>query len=691
MSERGPILGVDVGGTFTDVVLVVAGEVTTAKVPTTDDQSEGVLAAIETACTRADIDPSTVEQFRHGTTVATNAMLEGEGAQTALVTTEGFADVLAIGRQDRPALYDHDATRPDPLVPHERRFELDERATTEGIEHAPDEADLVALVERLRSETTGDGDSPGTAEAERAPAGNGGERDAVESVAVSLLHAYAHPDTERRVTERLREALDVPVAASHETLPEFREYERTATTVVDAYVTPVVRSYLGALVDRADDRGLSDPTIVQSNGGIAAVGTVRERAATTVLSGPAAGVVGGSLFEPADRAGVVTFDMGGTSSDVGLVREGGVERTTGATVGGHPVGLPMVDVETVGAGGGSVAWVDSGGALRVGPRSAGATPGPACYGRGGEEPTVTDAAVVCGYLGAGTTLGEDLGLDVDAAGRALETLAAEAGLDGPVAAARGVRRVANATMTRAIRRVTLERGHDPRTFALVAFGGAGPMHAADLAERLDIDAVRVPTASGVCSALGMLAADERHDAARTHRSPLADVDPAAIDERYDRLAERALADASDPDRAELTRQADLRYTGQSHELTVAVPDPFDPDRAAERFHTAHERRRGYRLEEPVDLLTLRVAVTVPGESPPLDHDGTRADPVEHREISFAGRFRDTPVYDRALPAGTAFRGPAVVTGGESTTVVPPEWGVRVDGRGTLHLDREVEP
>jgi N-methylhydantoinase A len=661
MSERDPMLGVDVGGTFTDVVLVADGAVTTVKLPTTGDQSEGVLAAIETACERADIDPADVGRFRHGTTVATNAMLESGGARTALVTTEGFGDVLAIGRQTRPALYDLNASKPDPLVPRERRYELDERATTEGIEHEPDEADLAALVERLRA-------------------------DAVESVAVSLLHAYAHPETERRVAERLRDALDVPVVASHETLPEFREYERTATTAVDAYVTPVIRRYLDALLDRTAERGVVDPAIVQSNGGIADAGTVRERAVTTVLSGPAAGVVGGSLFEPADCSGVVTFDMGGTSSDVGLVRDGTVERTTEATVGGHPVGVPMVDIETVGAGGGSIARVDAGGALRVGPRSAGADPGPVCYGRGGEEPTVTDAAVVSGYLGPETTLGADLDLDADAAERALTALASAAGLDGPVAAARGVRRVANATMTRAIRRVTVERGHDPREFALVAFGGAGPMHAAGLADRLDIETVVVPTASGVCSALGMLAADERHDTSRTHRARLASVDAGVVADRYSRLVDRALADASDPDRASVQQQADLRYAGQSHELTVAVTE-FDPDRVAERFHEAHERRRGYRLDDPVELLTLRVTVTVPGDPPPLGRAGEHPDPVDHRDIPFEGSFHETPVYDRALPTGTTLSGPAVVAGGQSTTVVPPDWRVTVDDRGTLRMDR----
>ena len=667
MSERGPMLGVDVGGTFTDVVLVADGAVTTAKLSTTDNQSVGVLSGVQSVCERADIDPAAVERFRHGTTVATNALLEDAGAETALVTTDGFGDVVEIGRQNRPALYDPDADRPEPLVPADRRYELDERATVDGIEREPDDAAVAALVDRLREQTA----------------------DAtVESVAVALLHAYAHPETERRVARRLRETLDVPVVASHETLPEFREYERTATTVVDAAVTPVVRRYLDALLDRARERGLVDPEIVQSNGGIADVATVRERAVTTVLSGPAAGAVGGSLFTPADTDGVVTFDMGGTSTDVGLVRNGVVERTAEASVGGHPVGIPMVDVETVGAGGGSVAWVDTGGALRVGPRSAGADPGPACYGRGGDEPTVTDAALVCGHLGPETTLGEDLTLDAEAAAAALADLAATADLEGPVAAARGVWRVANAAMTRAVRRVTLERGHDPRSFALVAFGGAGPMHAAGLAGRLDIDTVVIPAASGVCSALGMLAADERRDVSRTHRTRLDGVDPDTVADRYGRLVERALETVSDTEQARVERRADLRYTGQSHELTVSVTNGFDPERVAERFHQTHEQRRGYRLDEPVDLLTLRVTATVPGDPPPLGHTGEHTDPVERRDVSFGGQFHETPVYDRRPPADASLAGPAVVAGEESTTVVPPGWRATVDDHGTLRIDRE---
>ncbi|QLH81768.1 hydantoinase/oxoprolinase family protein [Halosimplex pelagicum] len=658
-------LGVDVGGTFTDVALVVDGDLTTAKVPTTDDQSRGVLAGVEAACDAADVDPSAVVGFRHATTAAVNAVLEGAGAETALVTTEGFADAVEIGRQDRPDLYDLSAEKPEPLVPRERRFEVAERATTEGIETPVDPEELRTVADSLE--------------------GN------CESVAVSFLHAYAHPDSERRAAEILREELDVPVSASHEVHAAFREYERTATTVADAYVTPVIDDYLGRLTERVADLGLPPVRVMQSNGGIADAETVRERAVTTLLSGPAAGVVGAARFERSDHAGLVTFDMGGTSSDVSLVREGSAERTTDAEIGGHPVGVPMVDVHTVGAGGGSIARVDEGGALRVGPESAGAEPGPACYGKGGDEPTVTDAAVVLGYLGADTTLGEGLELDADRAEGVMEDLADAAGLDTVVDAAQGVYRVANATMARAIRGVTVERGHDPREFALAAFGGAGPMHAATLADRLGIETVLVPPGNGVLSALGLLAADERHDATRTHRTGLAGADPDAVESVFDDLADEALAETSDPAAATVEREAECRYAGQSFELAVGAPDPFDPDTVRERFHDEHERARGYRMDEPVDLVTCRVTATVPGDPPELSHDPEGDPLLGKRDLFFESGFYRAPVYDRArVPVGVSVDGPTIFAGGESTVVLPPRWTARADEQGTLVLEAGEE-
>ncbi|WP_101297316.1 hydantoinase/oxoprolinase family protein [Halegenticoccus soli] len=677
-------VGVDVGGTFTDVALLSPdAELTTVKVPSTEDQSVGVMRGIRKACDAAGVAPDAIDAFSHAMTVSTNALLEETGAKTALVTTAGFRDVLEIGRQDRPSLYDLDAEKPAPLVPRRRRYEVDERATVEGIETPVDEREVRELARRL-------GD------------------DGVESVAVCLLHAYAHPENERAVADVLREELDAHVSASHEVLAEFREYERASTTVVDAYVTPKIDRYVGRLEERAAEAGVPAPRIMQSNGGIADAATVRERAVTTALSGPAAGVVGASAVDAAE-GDLVTFDMGGTSSDVSLVRGGEVERTTDVRIGERPIKVPMVDVTTVGAGGGSIAWVDPGGALRVGPRSAGAEPGPACYGRGGAEPTVTDANVVLGYIGGSSALGGELELDADAARDALAELDAEADLDGPLAAARGVYRVANANMTRAIRAATVERGHDPRGFSLVAFGGAGPMHAAELAAELDIGRVIVPQPSGVLSAFGLLAADEKHDAVRTFRTPLSEVDPAAVGDAYEDLAADVRARAGGAADLRVRRAADLRYVGQSFELTVLVGDGFGAEAVAARFHEAHEAAYGYRMDDPVELVNLRT--TAVGERPPVEltyrGDG---DPLKGtREAFFDGGFRETPVYDRdALPVGAGrgsvdgssaasapgpaidLSGPAILEQNESTTVVPPGWAGAVREDGSVVLERGEE-
>ncbi|MFC6719445.1 hydantoinase/oxoprolinase family protein [Natrialbaceae archaeon GCM10025810] len=669
MSEY--IIGVDVGGTFTDVALSVDDRLVTAKVPSTEPQHLGVLEGIEKACDRADIDPSEIDAFAHAMTVSVNALLERRGAKTALVTTEGFRDVLEIGRQDRPDLYDLEAEKPEPLVPRRRRLEIDERTTAAGVERPVDPDAVRELAEELREEEA-------------------------EAVAISLLHAYADPENERVVAEVLREELDVPVSASHEVLAEFREYERTSTTAVDAYVRPAIDRYVGRLVDQADEAGLPAPRIMQANGGIADPDIVRTHAVTTVLSGPAAGVVGAAATVDGTEAdagveGLVTFDMGGTSSDVSLVRDGRAERTTDAEIAGLPIRTPMVDVNTVGAGGGSIAWVDAGGALRVGPRSAGADPGPVCYGKGGTEPTVTDANVVLGYIGPETALGGEMTLDVEAARGTLERLAEEAGLDGALEAALGVYRVANATMTRTIRSVTVERGHDPRSFALVAFGGAGPMHAAALAEALEVDRVVVPRPGGVLSAFGLLAADESYDAARTVGVPLEEAEPADLEDVYDGLVADVIDEASDPEAARVERAADCRYAGQSFELTVPVDERFDAESVAERFHEAHERSYGYELDEAIEVVTLRATATVPGAEPTVRHDGRGDARIGTRDAYFpetGEKPLETAVYDRdALGAGATVSGPAILEQAESTTVVPPAWTGEVLADGTLVMTR----
>ena len=657
-------VGVDVGGTFTDVVLVADGELTATKVPSTADQSEGVIEGIRRACETAGIEPAAISEFSHAMTVSTNALLEGNGAHTALVTTEGFRDVLEIGRQTRPDLYDLDAEKPDPLVRRRDRYELPERTTTEGDRTPPDPDALDDLVETLRN-----GD--------------------YESVVVSFLHAYVDATNEQIVAERLREELDATVSASHDVLNEFREYERTSTAAVDAYVTPAIDTYIGRLEERAADLGLPQPRIMQSNGGIAGAAEIRSHAVQTVLSGPAAGVVGASSTAPTEGEasafeGFVTFDMGGTSSDVSLIRDGEVERTNDSEIGGYPVRVPMVDVTTVGAGGGSIAWVDAGGALRVGPRSSGSEPGPACYGRGGTEPTVTDANLVLGYINRETQLGGELSLDYDAAVDALAGLAEEADLGSALEAAQGVFRIANANMTRAIRSVTVERGHDPREFGLVAFGGAGPMHAAALADSLNIGTVVVPHVGGVLSAYGLLDADETYDAVRTYQTALADATADELEAVYAGLTDELPVD---PTREAVTvrRSADLRYRGQSFELEVDAGQPVDIAALRTAFERTHERVYGYTADEPVEVVNLRTAAVVPRSVPSTAVAAdTLAELGEHTAV-FGGEEYTTPVYQRPMTPGTTLAGPAVLEQDESTTVIPPAWEATVQANGSLVL------
>ncbi len=482
----------DVGGTFTDAVLAGDGAWHTAKVPTTPgDESRGVMAAIAEVLAQAGAIAGQVQHFGHGMTVATNALLEERGARTALVTTAGFADVIEIARQARPELYRPCQARPAPLVPRELRLEVRERTAPEGPLVAPDDAALGDLVEQLR------GAAP-------------------DSVAVSLLHSYAHPEHEQRVAAAVRDALPAAhISVSHEVARVFREYERTSTTVIDAYLSPLLARYLGRLSEAAAAEGLPEPEIMRSSGGLMSAAAAARNAAWAVLSGPAAGTVGAA--DAGRRSGsehVISFDMGGTSCDVAVIESGRPLQAGGQEVSGRVIVLPMVDVHTVGAGGGSIGWADPGGALRVGPRSAGARPGPAAYGHGGTEPTVTDANLLLGYLGAGSSLAGGVSLDADAAGRAVAALAATLGMSSEDTAW-GIARVADEEMVRALRVVTVERGIDPRRHALVAFGGAGPMHALRIADQLGIRRVLCPRGAGVLSALGLVVADRRRDVERT--------------------------------------------------------------------------------------------------------------------------------------------------------------------------------
>ncbi|QIN81965.1 hydantoinase/oxoprolinase family protein [Rubrobacter tropicus] len=651
-------LGVDVGGTFTDLVALSEGRLVTAKVPSTPaDQSEGVMNAINAA----GIGANSVGALAHGMTVATNALLERRGARTALVTTEGFRDVLEIARQNRASLYDLARDRPPPLVPRDLRFTVKERMGPEGEIEPLDEESLKAAVAALKASD-------------------------VEAVAVCLLFGFSHPEHERGVGEALREALPgVHVSLSCEVLPEFREYERFSTTAADAYLGPRLAAYLNNLADKAGGAGVPAPLIMQSSGGVVPVEDAAADAAGCVLSGPAGGVVGaahvGALGGYED---LLTFDMGGTSTDVAPIIAGEAQTTTETVVAGVPIKLPMVDVHTVSAGGGSVAWADAGGALRVGPHSAGAEPGPAGYGKGGEEPAVTDANLFLGYLKDGAELGGEVVLDRGLSEGALGSLGGNLGLDAEETAL-GIVRVANAEMVRALRVISVERGLDPREFALLAFGGAGGMHACALAEELGIKTVVVPRAGGVLSALGLAISDLRRDYVRPYLVPLDEVDRKEFEGRYGEMEKFAAGDLGTPS---LQRRADLRYRGQSFELTVEADSLEELEGG---FHAAHEGRYGYRMEdEAVELVNLRLVATVPVEKPPMEEPEPSGEATAlRREANFDGEWLEVPVLKRErMGKGSEVEGPAIVEFRESTCVVRPGWGGTVDGVGNLVLERE---
>jgi N-methylhydantoinase A len=686
-------LGVDIGGTFTDFVLLdEAGRVRLHKrLSTPADPAQAVLAGVASLNLPADLNAQVI----HGSTIATNALLERRGARTALITTLGFADVLEIGRQNRPDLYALVPERPAPLVPREWRYEAAERITAQGKVLIPlDPAAVEALLPQL--------------------AANG-----IESVAVCFLFSYLRPEHERMVKAMLEArgrrsdsadarppTSDLYVSVSSDLLPEYREYERTATTVINAYVTPVMDRYLGRLEAGLHPRPLR---VMQSNGGSLTAATARKQAARTALSGPAGGVVGAFAVAGGD---IITFDMGGTSTDVCLC-PGSIPFTSEGEIAalGLPLRLPIIDIHTVGAGGGSLARLDAGGALVVGPESAGAEPGPACYGRGGTQPTVTDANLVLGRVHPAHFLGGQMTLDEDAARAALAPLAAQlAGRpesatlpDGALErAAWGVLQVANAAMERAIRRISVERGYDPADFVLVAFGGAGPLHACELAARLGLPSVFVPSAPGVLSALGMLAADLVKDYASTVLRTAADLTAEILAALYAPWEARAraemIAEAGAGSAVRLGRSADLRYQGQSFEINVPVP-PGTPDPAAltADFHARHKRRYGHaHPAEPVEVVNVRVRAT--GPTPPLVFQPLLAanspDPAAARlevqpawfELGGDLRAMLTPIYDReALRAGHRLAGPAIVVQLDATTVVPPGWAGEVAGAGHILL------
>ncbi|MGN6586414.1 MAG: hydantoinase/oxoprolinase family protein [Solirubrobacterales bacterium] len=663
------LLGVDVGGTFTDAVLLDGDAVHTAKVPTTPrEESAGVMRAVEEVLRRAGGAPGDVEVFAHGMTVGTNALLEERGARTALVATRGFADLLEIGRQDRPELYRLCAPKPAPLVDPALRFEAAERVGPDGIVKplAEDEPERLAAAI---------------------------EASGAEAVAVCLLFSYLDPGHEQRIAAELRRRLPgVHVSASHEVLPRFREYERCSTTVVDAYLSPLLGRYLGRLGEATAEAGLPQPLVMRSSGGVAPAEEAARAGAWSVLSGPAGGAVGAGLLAQLSGDGnALGFDMGGTSCDVCVVEGGEVRRTDSREIDGRPIQLPMVDVHTVGAGGGSIGWRDAGGALRVGPRSAGADPGPACYGRGGTEPTVTDANLLLGHLAGDSELAGGVALDAEAAEHAVAELGRSLGLD-PLQTAAGILRVANQEMVRALRVVTVERGVDPRGFALLPFGGAGPMHAAAIAAELGIETILCPRAGGVLSALGLCSSERRRDTARTVMLSGNDLSAERIALEVKAMVEKTGADFSPDAEARVVYQ--LRYAGQAFELPV--PGPVDPDPAEliADFELAHEERYGHRDPDgEVVLVDVDLALVVPGPMPQPTAAGADALQRTSRPVHFDGEWIDTPVFRGEPAAGTTAEGPVVFELPEATFVLPPGWHATVDNHGTIiarFLSRDID-
>ncbi|MEX2157067.1 MAG: hydantoinase/oxoprolinase family protein [Gemmatimonadales bacterium] len=656
-------VGVDVGGTFTDLVAVTPdGSLEIRKVASTPhDPALGLFRALDALGSKA------IDVLVHGTTVATNALLERRGARVALITTAGFEDLLWLRRQDRPALYDLARDHPPPLVARQDVVGVQERMGPDGAVLPLSDAEVARIVKEV---------------AALAPA--------PEAVAIALLFAFRHPAHERRLAQALRGALPaVPVAASHEVLPVFREYERTSTTTAEAYLRPTVAAYIAKTAKMCESHGVRSLRIMTSSGGTLAPEQAAARAASLALSGPAGGVVGARLVgEAVGCRDLLTLDMGGTSADASLV-SGGVALAEGSeSIAGVPLALPAILIETVSAGGGSIASVDEGGALRVGPRSAGADPGPACYGRGGTEPTVTDACLVLGWLDPGYPIADEVRLDRAAAERALVGLAAAmgGGRDARQLAA-GIVQVATAVMARALKRVSVARGIDPRGMALLPFGGAGPLFGCALADSLGMTRIVVPPHPGVLSALGLAAAPERVEVLASFHRPLADLDGAMLARGFEPLL---AAGAAALPGATLTRYADCRFAGQGYEVTVPVSRD-DPAALGASFRAAHQARHGHAdPDQSVELVNLRVAAERPVPAPTLGRRAGVGTPTAgHRQIVIrdGSRVRADVWPLGELPEGRRLKGPAVLAGLDATALIEPGWRGSVHTSGAVIVER----
>ena len=663
-------IAIDTGGTFTDLVLSDpdTGRLVFHKVPSTPaDPSRALVEGVKGLVDRAGVGKGEILFLIHGTTVATNTILQRRGARTAFITTEGFRDVLHIQRQDRPHLYNMRIRRTPALVPRSLRYELPERVLHDGSEAAPvDDERLNDLVMALREE-------------------------GIEAVGVGFLHSHIDPGHERSVGEALRRALpEATVCLSSDMSREEGEYERFSTCAMNAYVQPVMTGYLRRVNEALSEASVPAPLFVmKSNGGVTSAREAADHCVHTILSGPAGGVVAGEeIGRRIGRPNVITADMGGTSFDVAMIHEGAVAFARNAEIDGLALKAPMMDIHTIGAGGGSIAWIDSGGALRVGPQSAGAEPGPACYGAGGAEPTVTDANLVLGRLSTGSLLGGAITLDPSAARRVIEAKIATRLQCTVEEAAEGIIRVINASMTAAIRKLTVERGYDPRLFTLVPFGGAGPLHGVELARELGIRDVVIPIAPGVASAEGLVFSNLRSDRIQTRVELLDRIGAAECEETLDDLTVQATGDLSSS--AEegvpvISRRAGLRYAGQGYDIPIELPaGPVDLSALASAFHVEHERQYGFaRRDQLVQLVHLWVSAELPiaddRRKPAERTVSDRPAPRATRPVFLAGRWLDTAVYDRSgLRPGQKIDGPAVIEQLDSTALIWPGGHAHVD-------------
>jgi len=679
-------IGVDVGGTFTDVCFLEeeeTGEVQVAKVPSApQDSSTGILSGISLILEQAGATADQVSYLAHGTTVATNTLIQHTGAKVGLITTRGFRDLLELARQVRPDLYDLQVDKPKPLVRRDLRLEVDERVYADGhVERAlhPDEVRRVVRALKARG---------------------------VKAIAVCFLYSYLVPEHERMVGEIIRQEFpEAYVSLSHEVLPEFREYERLSTTVVNAYLGPVVSNYLASLRTKIEDVGIKvNPYITQSNGGVISLDVAHRNTAKIVLSGPSTGAIGGAYVgKLAGFPNVITFDMGGTSTDVCLV-EGGIPKVTSQReIEGYPIKTPMIDVHTVGAGGGSIAWIDPGGLLKVGPHSAGAEPGPACYGYGGQEATVTDANVLIQTLNPHYLLGGKMEIDAGEARAVIGRLAARLGM-GEIEVARGIISVVVANMARAVRVISVQKGYDVRNFTLVAFGGAGPLHACWVARDLGIPRILVPEAPGILCAFGLLVTDIKSDYTKTEIMATEGADIGAANGIFQELesrgAEWLLKEGITESNWLFRRSVDMRYVGQNYELTVSVMggelQNADLQDIVRQFYSRHEQEYGYYTEgEPTQLVTFRVealGVVSKAEVKSSPFNGEDPSPaLQERRPVFLGErdggFVECPVYERSqLRPGNRAVGPAIIEQMDSTTVILPGQKAVVDQYRNIIID-----